>query len=193
MLVGGILVIFYAAVLLLTGQNIFPFPIDTSSQISAQSEQWAGYVARSSLLIPQPSVTGISGSWTVPTIPATSADTFSGVWIGIGGLGEKTLIQTGTMQQCADGSVTYYAWYELIPANAVRIPDLRIRPGDTISASISLVDEAENTWSVEISDVTRGESFRRTLVYNSSRLSGEWIVECQQSIGRSAIYPILEA
>jgi hypothetical protein len=177
MLVVGVLVIYFSAVLLLTGQSIFPLPIETSSQISARSEQWAGYVARSSLLVPQATVTSVSGSWIVPAIPATSGDTYSGVWVGIGGFGENTLIQAGTLQQCADGRVTYYAWYELLPALAVRISDLRIRAGDTISASIRLVDEAEDTWSVEINDVAGGESFRRTFVYNSSRLSGEWIVE----------------
>jgi hypothetical protein len=177
MLIAGVLVVYYAAVLLLTGQSIFPFPINTPAQISGRSEQWAGYVARSSLLIPQSTVTSVSGSWTVPTIPPTSDDTYAGVWVGIGGFNENTLIQTGTLQQCVDGSVTYYAWYELIPAHAVRIPDLHVSPSDTISASISLVDGNANTWFVEINDVTKGESFKRTLVYNSSRLSGEWIVE----------------
>jgi hypothetical protein len=177
MLVVGVLVLYYSAVLLLTGQSVLPFPIDTSPQISAQSEQWAGYVARSSLLTPKPTVTNVSGSWTVPAIPSTSEDTFSGVWVGIGGFGESTLIQAGTLQQCADGRVTYYAWYEHLPALAVRITDLHVSPGDIILASISLVDEAANTWFVEINDVTKGESFEKTLVYNSSRLSGEWIVE----------------
>ena len=64
-----------------------------------------------------------------------------------------------------------------IPDPVVRITNMRIRPGDTITASINLTDKAANTWSIEITDVTRGETFRIHVFYNSSRLSAEWIVE----------------
>jgi uncharacterized protein (UPF0333 family) len=49
------------------------------------SRNWAGYVVASDLQNPQPTVTSISAFWTVPTVVISSNDTFSAVWIGIGG------------------------------------------------------------------------------------------------------------
>jgi hypothetical protein len=46
-----------------------------------------------------------------------------------------------------------------------------------ILRKITLANENASTWSIEISDVTRGEQFKKVVVYNSSMLSAEWIVE----------------
>ena len=139
--------------------------------------QWSGYVIASDTQSRSQLVSSISASWIVPEVKVTENNTFSAVWIGIGGYGEETLIQTGTEQQCLNGHITYFAWYELLPDYLVRITDMRIRPGDTITASLSLTDENTHTWSIEVSDVSRGEYFQRYVVYNSSQLSAEWIVE----------------
>jgi len=81
------------------------------------------------------------------------------------------------MNYYVNGKRVYYAWYELLPDYLVRIPNLHVQAGDTIAASISLVNENTSTWSIEIRDVTRSEHFQKVVVYNSSRLSAEWIVE----------------
>src|SRR5208283_1777709 len=44
-------------------------------------------------------------------------------------------------------------------------------------ASINLVNSNTNQWSILISDTTGGQTFSRNVVYNSTRSSGEWIVE----------------
>jgi hypothetical protein len=124
-----------------------------------------------------PVVSSVSASWTVPEVKPSENNTFSGVWVGIGGYGEDTLIQAGTEQEYISGRLAYYAWYEVLPDYLVRIPSLRVRPGDTIAASISLINENTSTWSIEISDVTRGQRFKKVFVYNSSMLSAEWVVE----------------
>jgi hypothetical protein len=139
--------------------------------------QWSGYMVASDIQNRSAEVRGVSASWVVPEIKPSGNNTFSGVWIGIGGYGEKTLIQAGTEQEYINGRVSYYAWYELLPNFLVRISRVHVQPGDTITASISLVNENTNTWSIELDDVTRGENFQRNVVYNSSRLSAEWIVE----------------
>jgi hypothetical protein len=46
-----------------------------------------------------------------------------------------------------------------------------------IKASVSLVSQNANTWSIEIKDVTKGEHFKKVVVYNSSMHSAEWILE----------------
>ncbi len=153
-------------------------PTSDSSPMSLTSPQWAGYVTMSNLLLRQPLVTSVSGSWTVPSVDAYSQDdAFSAAWVGVGGYGENTLIQAGTLHGVKNGEVVYYAWYELLPNTAVRIENMHVKPGDRMTASVSLVDGSSNTWLVEITDSTNGESFSRTFGYTSSRLSAEWILE----------------
>lgn len=87
------------------------------------------------------------------------------------------MIQTGTEQECVDGQVYYFAWYELLPDYMVTIHSINVWPGDKVAASINLVDSAANEWVIQISDVTRGQTFKQSFNYNCSRLSAEWIVE----------------
>jgi len=134
-------------------------------------------VTISNLILREAEVTSVTGSWTVPSVDPTVNDTYSSVWVGIGGYGEKTLLQTGTAQQSVRGTLQYYAWYEFLPNRAVRLPKLTISPGDQITASIKLVDSKANTWNLEIRDLTTGTSFSNDFEYNSSRLSAEWVVE----------------
>jgi hypothetical protein len=152
-------------------------PSQPDGPTSLRVSQWSGYIVASDMQNRTPAISRVSASWTVPEVKLSENNTFAGAWIGIGGYGEETLIQAGTEQECTNGRFSYYAWYELIPNFLIRIPNLRVRPGDTITASISLVNENASTWSIEMRDVTRGEQFEKVVVYNSSRLTAEWIVE----------------
>ena len=144
---------------------------------------WAGYSVANSLSDPQPLVTGISGSWIVPQVEFSVDDTFSAVWIGIGGQFDTppqfdtSLIQTGTEQDCVGGVIYYFAWYELLPSDSVVITTIDVSPGDTITASINLVNSLDNSWSIYIGDLSTGESYSQNFLYDSSRLSAEWVVE----------------
>jgi len=42
---------------------------------------------------------------------------------------------------------------------------------------IKLVDSTTNEWSIEITDITKEQRFKKNFFYNSSRLSAEWIIE----------------
>jgi hypothetical protein len=143
---------------------------------SVSSLSWVGYIV-SRTTNAKVEVTAINASWVVPTVAASAGDEYSSMWIGIGGQLEKTLIQVGTEQDVANGQDTYYAWYELLPSYAVVLNTTTVSPGDVMVASISLVDSATNKWSIQISDVTTGQDFNTTVVYNSMRSSGEWIME----------------
>ena len=155
------------------------FPILTgSANRHLTSFDWAGYVVASDLNSPQPVVTNISASWAVPTVNGSRGDSFSAAWIGVGGqFDDNTLIQAGTEQDSTNGLETYTAWYELLPRGAVTIGSLSVSPGDGITASISLLDPTTDTWSIGINDVTEGQTFEKSFVYDSSMLSAEWIVE----------------
>ena len=148
-----------------------------NSAISVTSLDWAGYSVSSDVADPKPVVTGVSGSWVVPEVTISQEDAFSAVWIGIGGQSDQTLIQTGTEQDSVGGEAVYFAWYEVLPDFAVMISELNVSSGDVISASIGLVESAADMWLVSIIDESTGQRFEKTVVYMSSRLSAEWIVE----------------
>ena len=146
------------------------------------SLDWAGYAVSSNNLFPLPQVIGVNASWTVPKVEPTAVDTFSAAWIGIGGQMDTTLIQAGTEQDSISGQAVYSLWYELLPANSITIPNVKVLPGDQITASIQLLDSKTNTWLVNIADLTAGTCFSQNcttqnLNYNSSRLTAEWIME----------------
>lgn len=139
------------------------------------SADWAGYTVSSDLASPQPVVTAVRGSWTVPEVSA-SAESYSAAWVGIGGQYDETLIQTGTEHSWVDGQARYLAWYELLPADAVYL-NMSITPGDAMTASVTLQDSASDTWLIEIRNLSNNQVYQRSFLYNSTRLSAEWIVE----------------
>jgi hypothetical protein len=140
------------------------------------SLDWSGYVVASDFTSPQPVIVGVGASWTVPKVNVSAKDSFSAAWIGIGGQLDDTLIQAGTEHDSISGSESYSAWYELIPADAVTIA-MNISSGDTIIASINLLDSASNQWLIQLYDATNGQTFNETFLYDASKLTAEWIVE----------------
>ena len=146
------------------------------------SSDWAGYTVSASNLLPQPTVDAVSGSWTVPKVALSDFDSFSSVWIGIGGALDTTLIQVGSEQDSLSGQAVYNIWYEALPGGAVNIQNITISPGDKLSASITLVNGTTRTWQIGIADDTTGACFtqnchEQNLTYDSSRLTADWIVE----------------
>ncbi|MFB3889596.1 MAG: G1 family glutamic endopeptidase [Candidatus Bathyarchaeia archaeon] len=155
---------------------VTPFLRNLQTQ-SVVSLDWAGYAAASSLIIQQPIVVGVNGSWTVPTVSVSTFDAYSAAWVGIGGQFDATLIQVGTEHDSLNGQESYSVWYEMLPDESVTIENVSIKPGDRIAAAISLLDSDANSWLIEIDNLSNGQSFHQTFIYNSTRLSAEWVVE----------------
>jgi hypothetical protein len=151
-------------------------PLAVQPTQSLTSSDWSGYSVSTNLKNPQASVTGVSATWTVPAVAASVGASYSAVWVGIGGQYDQSLIQVGTQQDSVFGSANYSAWYELLPDYPVYL-GLNISPGDTIRAEIALVSSATDTWSISISDTSTGQTFQTNVVYSSSMLSAEWVVE----------------
>ncbi len=141
------------------------------------SLDWAGYSISSNNLFPQSLVTSVSGSWIVPTVAVSTLNSYSAAWVGIGGQNDESLIQAGSEHDSVNGKTSYSIWYELLPDNAITVPDVKVSPGDKITASVSLVDDNSDTWQIKITDVTTGQGFSQSFVYNSSRLTAEWVIE----------------
>ena len=150
--------------------------MSTTVMISNTSN-WAGYTVVTDTQNPQPDATVVSASWTVPSVAISKQDTYTTMWIGIGGYFDNALIQTGTAQSSVNGQTYYNAWYEQLPADSHVIRRINVSPGDQMNASIQLVDSNTNIWSIYIEDLTTGQSFQNDFIYEASRLSAEWIVE----------------
>lgn len=150
--------------------------VDNPQVQSVVSLSWSGYVVASDFSNPQPQVIGISASWMVPSVNVSMGDAYSSAWIGIGGQFDKSLIQLGTEHDSVNGQEQFSVWYELLPAYATNVP-MNISEGDLISASINLINSDTDQWSMQLTDLTNGQSFSQNFVYNSTRLSAEWIVE----------------
>jgi hypothetical protein len=150
---------------------------------SNTSYNWAGYQATGGTF------TAISGTWTIPSVSAATSTEADVMWIGIGGVSSRDLIQVGTQAIVNPGAnnpggvsatPTYEAWYEVLPQATQQVA-LTVSPGDSISASITqTASSSGNTpaqWSVSIRDNTTGQSYQTSLSYNSSLSSAEWIEE----------------
>jgi len=175
----AIVVLIIAALTYYYINNTSPSPIlgQLQTPMDQSDLNWAGYTVAYNFSDPKPLVTGVSGSWVVPQVQISQNDSFSAIWVGIGGFFGHTLIQTGTEQDCVGGTTQYSAWYELLPSDSVMIDTMEVSPGDKITASINLENPVGNIWSIRINDLSSGQSFSQNLFYSSSRLSAEWIVE----------------
>ena len=172
-------------------------PAAAGSMDMSQSNNWSGYnvgALNGGTFTP---VTSVSATWTVPTASAHKANEAenSAMWVGIGGgcvdsgcsLADSTLIQAGTEQDVnADGTTSYSAWWETIPAPSVD-SGLTIRPGDQMKVSIVQGALAE-VWTITITDVTTGKTANATVnptAYTSDYSTAEYILETPVTAGSS--------
>ena len=139
----------------------------------------------------------IAGDWTVPSARqhTKGQSESSSTWIGIGGgctdakctMGDNTLIQTGTEQDVsASGKPSYSAWWEIIPAPSSTIANMTVRPGDHMRASITEAPKGSEVWHISLQDLTRHETFKKTVPYTSTYATAEWIEETPIVIGTNA-------
>ena len=111
----------------------------------------------------------------VPAVQPSPSAQFSATWIGVDGARNSSLIQTGTAQETSNGSTHYYAWYEILPANAV--PLWSVDPGDQIVASVQQNSAGSTAWTISITDMTSGETSTQQVQYSGPGSSAEWIEE----------------
>jgi hypothetical protein len=140
---------------------------------TATSSNWAGYaVSRSGVAFSR-----VSGTWVQPKASCSSRRRrYSAYWVGLGGLhtSSTALEQIGTEADCAGGQAQYSIWYELVPSAPVTLK-MTVRPGDTISAAVSV---SGHTVKLYLANHTRGTVFSKQLqVSNVDRSSAEWIAE----------------
>ncbi|HEY6203185.1 MAG TPA: G1 family glutamic endopeptidase [Candidatus Limnocylindria bacterium] len=148
----------------------------TPARVSDTSSNWSGYVASGG------TYTSVTGTWIVPQVGATTTGA-DATWVGIGGVSGTDLIQAGTQATVSGGSVSYEAWFEMLPQSS-RTISLDVAPGDSVTVSIT--EQSSGQWSIEMTNNTTKSSYQRTVSYASSRSSAEWVQEAPSS-GRGII------
>src|SRR5215475_738883 len=161
------------------------------------STNWSGYQLAAGPL----AYNSVQGTWIVPAIAASSTDTASATWTGIGGgcidlpnctVTEATLIQAGTSQDNTGGQANYYAWLEALPAPSVPIgggiissgQNFDVLPGDSITVTISASPAV--LWTIKIEDMRSGVphwTFTTSVPYVEPGLTAEWIEESPLTAG----------
>jgi hypothetical protein len=118
------------------------------------SSPWAGYI------VCGVNAASVSARWAVPpAIQKGNANTGAGFWVGLGGT-TANLEQAGTASDIVNRRPVYFAFYELTPADPVRLQE-PVKPGDIISATVSL---------------TNGDEYNFTLTnYGPSGRTSKWI------------------
>jgi hypothetical protein len=160
--------------------TIHVFGAPNTTKFANSELNWSGYIETGGPF------SSVMGEWTVPTV-VSDGDT--GTWVGIDGNGpNQPLIQTGTEQSDSGGTLgfgggtSYYAWYELLPANPVTIPK-PVSPGDRIIAFVLAggdkppVPNQPTTFWIYMNNVTKNWFWTKSVTYKTPLASAEWIVE----------------
>ena len=152
--------------------------------LTVVESNWAGYAAVSNTTTPRPVVSAVYGSWIVQNTTGYTSS-LAAQWVGVGGVknyqNDNSLIQIGTEYLPTNNMWGYVGWYELLPALPVQIPRniLNVSVGDVIFGSIRKSDSSmfSNTWVMSINDLSNGQTFSKSVDYNSSRLTADWVEE----------------
>jgi hypothetical protein len=140
----------------------------TPARITDTSSNWSGYVANGG------TYTSVTGTWVVPQVAATTTGA-DATWVGIGGVTGTDLIQAGTQATVTgDGSVTYSAWTEILP-DFSRTTPLQVAAGDSVTVTIT--EQTNGVWLIVMVNNTTSDSYEKTVRYDSSRSSAEWVQE----------------
>lgn len=128
---------------------------------------WSGAAATGS------GFSSVTSTWTEPSVTCNSYNDLMAPWVGIDGYGSSTVEQTGVATDCSSGYPVYQAWYEMYPANPVYYSNT-VGAGDHFTGTVT---RSGTTYTLTISDTTRGWTKTTTQSLNASNASAEVIIE----------------
>jgi Peptidase A4 family len=115
------------------------------------SQNWAGYA------VTRGKFKKIRASFYVPIMNCNSVpDTFSSHWVGLDGFNSKTVEQDGIEADCLSGHERVFAWREVFPRPEQPFTTLKIRPGDSITATTTFL-KSSHKFKMEVKDNTTGQ------------------------------------
>lgn len=160
-----------------TGPRTNPLmPFSRIGNDTVTDSNWAGYAVEAAS---GTKFTDVKGSWVEPSVSCTSSgSSYASFWAGIDGYASSSVEQLGTDSDCTGRNrPSYYAWYEMYPANSVDLSTKTypVAPGDTLSAEVSV---SGTTFTLSLSDSPKGWTFTTTqtgsgLAQSSAELVGE--------------------
>jgi peptidase A4-like protein len=144
------------------------------------SANWSGYevsgAADSSL--------GVTANWVQPSVSCTT----NGIvvfWVGLDGVNNSTVEQTGTGVDCSSGVPQLFAWYEFFPSPLVELSD-PVAVGDHLSATVI---DVRRSVSLSVTDNTRGWTDGTRRAFPGPSASAEVITEAASSGGAVTALP----
>ncbi len=143
------------------------------------SSNWSGYAVQDASPF-----TDVTGSWVQPAATCNAyLPRYAAFWAGIDGYSSASVEQLGTDSDCTGyGRPSYYAWYEMYPADSVELSTTRypVKPGDTLSAQVSVTG---TTFVLSIKS-SEGWTFSTTQTGSGlARSSAELIAESPEICG----------
>jgi len=155
----------------------FPFPDDQNT-----SHNWSGYASTGG------TYTQVSGTWSVPQFNPDNRGGIDAAWVGIGGVRSRDLIQAGTQQTVSGaGHTQYQAWIEMLPRASRPVP-LQVHGGDSVTVDIS--EQSSNSWLIQFTNNTTGQTYSTTQQYASSHSSAEWVEEAPSGGRGGGVLPL---
>jgi hypothetical protein len=153
---------------------------------------------------------GAEGNWKVPGITRqTALPEYSATWVGVDGLTNSNLIQTGTSENTNNAQdpmpsdhAPYFAWFEILPEpeDTIVYADghycglpVTVKPGDKIFAGVDRV--SSDYCQILIEDTTghyedrHGWVFNQDFSYYGQHSSAEWIQEADVILVGSGSHP----
>ncbi|MGA3147852.1 MAG: G1 family glutamic endopeptidase, partial [Acidimicrobiales bacterium] len=149
--------------------------------VTSRSTNWSGYIAAGSRF------TSVAGQWKVPTVRPAAGQEASATWIGIDGVTDRSLIQTGTAQDTSSAGTSYFAWAEVLPYAPQDLGP--VSPGDEMRASIV---NSSGTWTISISDETEDVGASGQVAYDGEASSAEWVEEAPTSSLTGQVLPLAD-
>jgi hypothetical protein len=114
------------------------------------SQNWAGYA------VTRGKFKRIRATFYVPIMNCKGApDSFSSHWVGLDGFKSNTVEQDGIEVDCIGGKEQVFAWREVFPHPEQPFTTLRIRPGDSITATTTF---RNGKFRMKVKDNTTGHS-----------------------------------
>ncbi len=152
-----------------------------------KSANWSGYVTTSKAH----RITAVTSTFLAPS--PTSHPGYSSTWAGIGGFTTHDLIQAGTSEFVNTTGPTYFPWFEMLPGPEKQLHNCTGDPLCTVTAhdnmTVAIHQLSSGKWHVSVADSTSGWSWSKTVTYNSSRSSAEWILEAPTVSGGQSKLP----
>ena len=152
---------------------------------NSTSTNWSGYGAEKILgsSIDNNSISDVKTTWVVPNVTCNSgqANGYSSSWVGIDGYDDNSVEQTGTEQDCINGSANFYAWFEMYPKPSYLVTNYAVVPGDTVTAEVKYV--GNGTYVLSLDSSRSGHFEIRQKSMKALRRSADYIVEAPFSGG----------